>query len=172
MTTEDEALEATRAGLRAAGVALDDEGRVVPVSGILAEIAQAGGGVLDAETAVDLSVRTAAGEDAVLKIARLLTSTASAVRANPDLAIIIFAAFQQDAIALLSRAVPQFIYGLSTTEVSAAAAPLLAFRKAQEEEPVEKVHTFQDSLDEIAAPQAEDDEVGGTAASGGPVVSE
>jgi hypothetical protein len=159
MTTEDEALEATRAGLRDAGVPLDDDGRVIPVSGHLAEIAQAGGGVLDAETAVDLSVRTAAGEDAILNIARLLTASAASARDYPPQAGAIFAAFQHDALNILSRAVPQFIYGLSTAEVSKAAAPLLEFRKAQKEAP--KGHTLQDSIDEIRAVAEQDDPIFG-----------
>lgn len=133
MTTEDEALEATRDGLRAAGITLDAEGRVVPVSGVLADIAEAGGGVLDAETALDLSVRAEAGESAILSLARMLVASGSLTKEHPPMADLVWGAFQSDAMRVLSRAVPQFIYGLSTEDVTKAAAPLIEFRKAQQE---------------------------------------
>jgi hypothetical protein len=151
MTTEDEALKATREGLAAAGVALDKDGRVKPVSSFLADIAKEGGGVLDADTATEYSIRIEAGEAALLYIARTLVDTGSVAKAAPSIATLAWSAFQAGAIKQLSRAIPQFIYGLSTQAVADAAAPLMDLRKA--EQAAADAEPLGDSFDTPGAPQ-------------------
>lgn len=146
MTTEDEAVQATREGLKAAGVPLDADGRVVPVSGKLAKIAEEGGGVLDAETAMAWSVQVEAGEQALIDIARKIVETGNIVKMAPPLAEVAFSAFQKAAVNLLARAVPQFIYGLSTQDIMSAARPLMDFRQAEEAQ--SKLEGLDDPVDE------------------------
>lgn len=131
MTTEDEALDAARNGLREAGVQLDENGRVVPVSGNLLDIGEAGGGVIDAETAIGWALRVEAGEQAVLHLARLVKEAAVIVRENPILAAAAFHALSQDATETLAAALPPFIYGTSSDAVVKAATPLAEFRAAE-----------------------------------------
>lgn len=132
MTTEDEAVQATRAGLKAAGVPMDADGRVLSLSHLLASIAEEGGGVIDAGTAMEWSVRIEAGEHALVDLGRRVTETTAIVRTVPEVADLALDALTKDALRVLSRAIPQFIYGASMEVVAAAAAPLLDLRKAEE----------------------------------------
>ena len=134
MTTEDEALKATREALEAAGVELDADGRVKPISARLAELAQDGGAVLDAETLTDWSVRGQVGEQALLTLARRAVATTTLAKEWPEMRGAAYEAFHRIVVDVLSRAVPQFIYGQSPEVIREAGAALLDFRAKRAEE--------------------------------------
>lgn len=71
MSTEDEKaqLDALGDALRERGVNLTEDGKVRPLSALLDDIAQEGGGVLDLDTAIMWAERVRDGEDLIVSLA-------------------------------------------------------------------------------------------------------
>ena len=106
---------------------------MVRISSQLTALAQDGGGVIDAELAVEWALRVEQAELALLSLSREVLDTLAMVKAVPDLSALANVSFLKRATGLLSSVVPQFIYGISAQTLIEVAAPLADFRKTEDE---------------------------------------